>query len=305
MTEWIEQYWGIREATQWKIVYSAAAILSMYLLRFITFRIVHRRSKDPKDRYYWTRAVKITFGVVLLLFIVGIWSTEFRSLATFLGLLTAALTIALKDLVVNMAGWVFIIARRPFALGDRIQIGDYSGDVIDIRVFQFTINEIGNWVEADQSTGRIIHIPNGKVFTESQANFTQGFSHIWNEIGVLITFESNWEKAKEILEEVVNEHAASLSKAAEQKLVEASRKFMILYSKLTPIVYTTVKDSGVLLTMRYLITPRRRRGSEQAIWEDVLRSFARHEDIELAYPTQRIYYQPGEKEGTQSGKPEV
>ena len=111
--------------------------------------------------------------------------------------------------------------RRPFALGDRIQIGKHSGDVIDIRFFQFTINEIGNWVDADQSTGRIIHIPNGKVFTEAQANFTQGFSHIWNEIGVLVTFESDWEKAKNILEKIVEKHAASLTKAAEQK-----RKFL-------------------------------------------------------------------------------
>ena len=82
----------------------------------------------------------------------------------------------------------------------------HAGDVIDIRLFQFSINEIGNWVDADQSTGRIIHIPNGIVFTEPQANYTAGFQYIWNEIPVLVTFESDWKKAKQILTDIVNHH---------------------------------------------------------------------------------------------------
>ena len=69
---------------------------------------------------------------------------------------------------------------------------------------------------------------------------------------------------------------------------------MILYNKLTPIVYTKVKESGVQLSMRFLITPHRRRSTEQAIWEEVLDAFAVCDDINLAYPTQRIFYQPNE-----------
>ena len=125
----------------------------------------------------------------------------FGSVGTFLGLVSAGIAIALKDPLVNMVGWLFILIRQPFKVGDRIQIGSAAGDVIDIRLFQFSINEIGNWVDADQSTGRIIHIPNGIVFTEPQANYTAGFQYIWHEISVLITFESDWKKAKQILKE--------------------------------------------------------------------------------------------------------
>ena len=64
---------------------------------------------------------------------------------------------------------------------------------------------------------------------------------------------------------------------------------MIYYSKLTPTVYTSVEDSGVLLTLRYLCEPRKRRDTEQAIWEDVLTEFSRCDDIDFAYPTQRFY----------------
>jgi len=237
-------------------------------------------------------------------FLIGrLWFSGFQSIATYLGLLSAGIAIALKDVVSNFAGWLFIISRRPFSVGDRIQIGDHAGDVIDTRFFQFTLMEIGNWVNADQSTGRIIHIPNGMVLSEVLANYSKGFQYIWNEIPVLITFESNWKKAKKILQKIADKDAEQLSKAAEKRVKEASKKFMILYSRLTPIVYTSVQDSGVLLTIRYLCEPQRRRDSEQAIWEDVLKEFVGHEDIDFAYPTQRFYNNQFERKRHDKGSP--
>jgi small-conductance mechanosensitive channel len=159
--------------------------------------------------------------------------------------------------------------------------------------------EIGNWVDADQSTGRVIHIPNGKIFREAQANYSKGFSFIWNEIAVLVTFESNWKKAKTLLLEIAERHAAHLSEKAEEKVRQAARKFMILYTHLTPAVYTSVADSGVLLTLRYLCEPRRRRATAQEIWEDILEAFAGCSDIDFAYPTYRFYDNPVE------GKPDA
>ncbi|MCH7585121.1 MAG: mechanosensitive ion channel, partial [Acidobacteria bacterium] len=81
-----------------------------------------------------------------------------------------------------------------------IQIGEHKGDVIDIRAFRFTLFEIaGERVDAEQPTGRLLHVPNGLVFTEPLANFTEGFQYVWHEIPVLVTFESNWETAQQIL----------------------------------------------------------------------------------------------------------
>ncbi|HAW79639.1 MAG TPA: mechanosensitive ion channel protein MscS, partial [Balneola sp.] len=68
----------------------------------------------------------------------------------YFGLLSAGLAIALKDPVTDLAAWMFIIWRKPFDVGDRIELGKSKGDVIDIRPFKFTILEIGNWVDADQ-----------------------------------------------------------------------------------------------------------------------------------------------------------
>ena len=280
---------GLIPDLQIKLLTSAVIILVLWLIRTLVLRIVWRKTEDVKTRYVWRKTLTytaVTFSIILVGFV---WYTGFQSMATFLGLVSAGIAIVLKDPITNVAAWVFILARRPFTLGDRIKIGDNAGDVIDIRVFQFTLMEIGDWVDADQSTGRILHIPNGKVFVETLANYSKGFQYIWDEIPVLVTFESNWKKAKDILQNIGNKHAEHLSKTAEQRIKEASKKFMIFYNTLTPIVYTSVKDCGVLLTIRYLCEPRHRRGSEHAIWEDILQEFAKCKDIDFAYPTQRFY----------------
>ena len=78
--------------------------------------------------------------------------------------------------------------------------------------------EIGNWVDADQSTGRILHIPNGMIFTSGVANYTHGPDYIWNEIPVLITFESDWEKAKGLLQEIADAHDVSHNDERRQRV---------------------------------------------------------------------------------------
>ena len=282
-----------------QIVETIAIILILWVIRVITVRVIQRNVDDKKSVYKWRKNITyITFFIGLL--IIGqIWFLALGSLGTFLGLLSAGIAIALKDPVTDIAAWLFLIWRKPFDIGDRIQVGNSKGDVIDIRVFKFTILEIGNWVDADQSTGRVIHIPNHKVFTDDIANYTSDFEFIWNEMGVLVTFESDWKKAKKILEEVVKENMQEFVEQAREEVKKAEKSYLIQYRYLTPIVYTDVKDSGINLTIRYLSDPRKRRGISQAIWESVLDRFAEHDDIDFAYPTIRYYDNPTEgKPGT-------
>lgn len=295
ITEFLQTSLGISPENQSNILYSIIILVVLGAIRFAILKIVWRSTEDPKMRYKWKRTMSFAIGLLTVILIGSVWIKAIGQFGTFLGLFTAGLAIALKDMLTNIAGWVFILARKPFNLGDRVQIGDHAGDVIDLRLFQFTLLEIGNWVDADQSTGRIIHIPNGKVFTRTQSNYSSGFRFIWNEIGILLTFESEWIKAKELMHKIVSEHAKELSADAEKRIIEASKKYMIFYQYLTPIVYTSVKDSGIMLTMRYVCDPRKRRITEHEIWEDVLKAFAKHEDIEFAYPTQRFYKRPEEK----------
>jgi small-conductance mechanosensitive channel len=271
-----------------KFISTIITIVVLVILSRIVILILSRK-KDVRTQYNIRKSVSYTTFVFGIFLVGRIWFQGIQSLSTYLGLVSAGLAIALQVPLVNLAGWAFILWRKPFSVGDRVQIGDQRGDVIDQRIFMFTLMEIGNWVDADQSTGRVIHIPNGKVFNETLANYSRGFQYLWHEVPVLVTFESDWRKAKKILLDIAKNHAEELSGSAERRVRQAAKKLMIFFSVLTPTVYTTVKDSGVLLTMRLLCEPRARRGMEQAIWEDILDEFAKHDDIDFAYPTQRFY----------------
>ena len=272
---------------QAKIIATLLAIFLIIMLRRTIINLFILRLEDAKIRYNWLRVttyIGIGFGII----IVGqIWLDGIGSIVTYLGLVSAGIAIALKDPIANVAGWLFILWNRPLEAGDRIQLGEHSGDVIDINFFNFTVMEIGNWVDADQNTGRIIHIPNGKIFIESLANYGKGFEYIFNEIPVLITFESEWTKAKKILEKIAKDFGEHPTRAAEQEIKKASQKFLIQNQKLDPVVYTKVSESGVLLTIRYLCSPQFRRDTEQEIWEEILKEFNLEPNIELAYPTIR------------------
>jgi small-conductance mechanosensitive channel len=297
MIDWLQTHLGMNPELQTKLLATVATIVGLWLLRRVVLGFVYRRVRDPWSRYRWRKGLTYLVVAAGIVIVGRMWFAGVQALATFFGLLSAGLAIALKEPVSNVAGWAFILWRRPFEMGDRVQIGSHAGDVIDLGLFQFTLNEIGGWVDADQSSGRIIHIPNGKVFTDPVANYNKGFQYIWNEVPVVVTFESDWRKAKQILTKVAFKHAEHLTAQAEQELLTASRQYVINYRKLTPIVYTKVVDYGVQLTIRYLIEPRKRRGTEHAIWEEILTEFANAPDIDLAYHTTRGF------KYTEEGKP--
>jgi len=294
---WVQGLTGLSYQSQGKIVTSILAVFLVYLLRRIVLRVVDRRVEDPRLLYQWSKGSSQVAAVMGFLLVAMIWLEAIQSLGTFLGLLSAGIAIALKDMVASLAGWVFILWRRPFQLGDRIQLGDRAGDVVDIRIFQFTLLEIGNWVDADQSTGRVIHIPNSLLLTESLANYTSQFEFIWNEIPVLLTFESDWKKAKKILQRILEERVGETVADAERALKTATKKFLIHFRKLTPKVYTSVEDSGVLLTLRFICRARQRRGTTEEVLEAVLEAFGTEPDIDFAYPTTRMYHNPLEGKG--------
>ncbi|MBO6573338.1 MAG: mechanosensitive ion channel [Balneola sp.] len=282
-----------------QILKTLVVIFILWLIRSLTLRVVHKNVESKRTTYKWRKNLTYISAFIGIILIAQIWFSALGNLSTYFGLLSAGLAIALKDPVTDLAAWLFIIWRKPFDVGDRIELGKSKGDVIDIRPFKFTILEIGNWVDADQSTGRVIHIPNHTVFTEQLANYTSDFQFIWNEIGIMVTFESDWKKAKEILSTIAEEESKDFIEQAKEQIKRAAKSYLIEYRYLTPIVYTNVKDSGVMLSIRYLTDPRRRRGSAQAIWERALDEFSENDSIDLAYPTIRVFNNPKE------GKPET
>jgi len=271
-----------------RLTWTIGAIAVVLILRWLVTRAIVRRL-DTSELIFRVRKTSVYISAALLLAIIaGIWIGEARNFATVVGVLGAGLVIALTDVVMNFAGWIYIMLRSPFTVGDRIEVGEHAGDVIDIRVLRFSLLEIRNWVGADQTTGRILHIPNGRLFRESMANFTQGFEQIWHEIEVVVTFESDWERARDIVQAALEAHAAHVGEEeATRSLERASRQYFIKYGHLTPTVYVSVRDYGVLLSGRVLVNPRSRRTIDHELWTQILLAFGAEDEVQLAYPTAR------------------
>lgn len=180
MSEWIELLEKIPNIGQ--MIATFVVIIMSWMIRRIIHKLMHTYIEDVHRYHKYKRVTTYLLFCISALLLIVVWSSHVMSLSTFLGLVSAGIAIALKDLLTSIAAWIFIISRKPFVVGDRIQIGELQGDVIDIRIFQFSIMEIGNWVENDQSTGRIIHVPNHRIMTDAVANYSASFDHIWNEV---------------------------------------------------------------------------------------------------------------------------
>lgn len=291
--------------TESQLVATILAVGLYYLLRK-TVVPISRKFKTPESRYNFRKHASTGLSVVLVLFLALVWIKFTENLAAGLAVVSAGLAIALQAPIVNLCGWLFIRVRGPFELKDRIEIdNDVAGDVVDIRLFMFTILEVGGRLAAEQSTGRIVHIPNGIVFTKRIANYTQGFSYVWNEIPVVVTFESDWQHAHDLLTRIVTEMTSEMVADAEKQVRETSTTFMVYYHRFTPIVWVSVVDIGVCLTLRYLCDARRRRGSEHEIWKAILKAFKQEPTLDFAYPTTRFYDNYREGKPGAGGPPEL
>ena len=289
MNDWLHGITGLSVSASQRLLSTVTVIAVLVLGRSLLLNVLKRRGMEPGLRYRWRQVSGYVVGSLSMLSAGSIWLQGLEAAATFAGLLSAGVAIALKDVATNLAGWVFIVWRRPFVLGDRIDIGGDRGDVVDIRIFQHSLMEIGNWVDADDRTGRVLHVPNSKVLTCTVANYTKGwFKHIWHEVPIVLTFESNWRDARKILQTIVALGSAGATKPEPDP--RATAHYLVLDAKTQPAVFMSVADCGIRLTLRYICDPRSRRLTEQDLWEKIMDAFDQRDDIDFAYPTQRLYY---------------
>lgn len=299
---WFANLTGLQPSTIRNTVISIIVVAVVLLLRTVVLRLIQRHISDTTRHYHVRRAINYASSALLLLAVARVWFKGLQEIEIILGLASAGIAISLRDPFVSLSGWLFILLRRPFVIGDRIQVGDTFGDVVDIRMFQTYLLECGNWVDADQATGRIVMVPNAVVFTTPIANYTHDFAYIWDKVVVRLTFESDWKRAKKLLTTIAEQHTQSSSADAEEQIRQAASKHLIFFKKLTPIVYTSVKEWGIQLTVRYLSPVRQRRGLSQTVWEAILEAFANEPNLRFAYPTTRFFDRIAEEKSESSTK---
>src|SRR6202049_1302299 len=149
-----------------------------------------RRFGRADARYKVRKFVVFSGYLSILLFLTILFEDRLGRLSFALGVVSAGVAVALQDVLASFAGAFSIGFSKLYAVGDRVQIGDTRGDVIDIGLLRTTLLETGNWVSRDLYNGRIARIPNSTVLRGSVFNYSQGFRFIWDEIKGLLTATS-------------------------------------------------------------------------------------------------------------------
>lgn len=263
------------------IIYSLIAIIIIFILRWFTMRTIKRKHSEQIKLFAKKRFVSSAYIGIIVFVLLAIWYESSSYIIAVAGVLTAGLAFALRDILVDMIGWIYILWATPFKIGDRIEIGGQIGDVIDVTLLHFSILEVGHRISGEQSTGRIIQIPNLQIFSLPMANYEKGFRFIWNELVVPIHKDSNWEKAKEEIYKILEEHMSETIEEAKNQLQAIEKNTAIYYNNLTPIIYTELKENHILLNVRYLCEPRQVRVTEHHLWEAILKMVKENEEIKL------------------------
>lgn len=288
----------------YRLIMTALFLAAILLINRFVVRMINRRMEDPTRRHIFRKIANyasITLGVLCVLFT---WIQNLAFLTAAIGFIAAGLAIALKDVIMSLFGWTKIIFAQPFGVGDRIEINDIEGDIIDISPLHTVILELGNWVASTQSTGRIIYIPNYLIFQQPVSNSTLGFPYLWDEFSILVTFESDFDVAENLLKDPVEDEIGINYRRAREDIRELGNRYAIQYENLSPRVYTSVEDSGVKLSLRYLTRSRGRREIKSRLSKKIMQLLQEHPEVELAYPTYRIYRRNEEQEIPEDTPPE-
>lgn len=224
------------------------------------FGISHLES--PVIRYNLKRVIRLV-AFLLVLGVVGtvLFANLYTGLVS-LGVISLVVGLAVQTPMTSFIGWVYILIRAPYRVGDRIQIGDATGDVIEVSYLDTTLWEFGGkYLSSDHPSGRIIKFPNSKVLNTAVFNYSWPlFPYIWNEIRLQIAYESDLDFVAKTMVDVAQEQIG-------KEMQERVRVFCDLLAK-TPVDRLTVQDKPVVLfrpsestwleaIVRYLVDPRR------------------------------------------------
>jgi hypothetical protein len=278
------------------VVGTLVVLLAAALVTAIGQKIVSARVRNPRAHYRYRKLLSTAVTVLSVLLIAILWARLIPHHGTFFGLMGAGLAIALREPLLSVAGRVAIFAGRIYDVGDRVQIGSFSGDIIDVGMVYTRMMEIGNWISGDQYSGRILQFPNAQIFGTGVFNYTRDFEYIWDEIHLNITYQSNLQAATDILTQAATQYTQEFLQGAQQQLARMQEYFLVPDFELKPQVYVKVTTNWVGLTMRYVVDPRKRRAASSFLYRTVFEHMQNRHDISIGTDTMEITYKRANSE---------
>ncbi|MFN2542449.1 MAG: mechanosensitive ion channel family protein [Chthoniobacterales bacterium] len=180
------------------IVLAIAKAISVYVLG---------RIEDASTRFTLRRVEHLIVGLVIAIIVISVVFVNWYAALTALGVGSIILGLAVQTPMTSFIGWIYLLIRRPYRVGDRIKMGDATGDVIDVSYLDTTLWEFGGqYISGDHPSGRIIKFPNSKVLDSMVWNYSWPlFPYIWNEIKFQIAYQSDLKFVAQTMQKIVEE----------------------------------------------------------------------------------------------------
>ncbi|MDV6234582.1 mechanosensitive ion channel [Leptospira ellisii] len=268
---------------------SEELILIVYFIVFlvVSYKVIivvldfFRPTLDVTSRYNRRKMARMSFIILGLIILLPVVFSGLSYLPTVMGLAGAGIVISLKDITLNFVGWFFIHGSNGFEVGDRIEIDGVRGDVINIGVNRFTLMEISSDPKSDQSTNRLVHFPNHFVILKQLIVVKDKMNYVWDEMRIKIPYDSDFEKAEELLNGIIRNNAIIDQGEIDYTLQELSKNYLVRLGKTSPIVYLSLEEGGILFSLRYLTHVRERRDMKTKISHQILKEFKHFPGIRI------------------------
>lgn len=285
-----------------KVISSLAVLLLTLGTNRVTSELLQARVKDPYHMHTLRMLVRNTVFTIGSVVVLSIWLGFGSSFTVAMGILGAGIAFASQEVIGSFAGYLNIITGNLFRIGDRVRIGNVVGDVLDISMLRTTVMEIGEWVKADQYTGRIVTVANRVVFSDPVFNYTQHWHYLWDEITIPITYDSDWRRAGELMLEHGQEYSSDLQAEAQAELGEMVRIYLVHETPVEPMLYIVMTDNWIEMTLRYVVEAWKRREVKGQLHHELLQHFESEPDITVASATIEIVGFPPLKGDVEHGQ---
>jgi small-conductance mechanosensitive channel len=267
-----------------------ALSFSIFTVSYLIFKVILENSlfihiTNKKTRYTFKKIISLFYLFVTTILILRIWIPDGSTFIAIYGFIAAAIAFSIQDVFKNFVGGLMIFIKGIYKVGDRVQINDTIGDVIDIDVWYTYILEIEAWVAGDQPTGRIVTLPNSLAISGKISNYTDDHGFIWDEIHVPIAYGTNWNKAEKIFQDILNTHTEKITPKALKDIKKLEEKYFLSVANTESKVFVKLTDNWISLYGRYLTDVRTRRTLNSTIHRALLEEFSKESDITISSMT--------------------
>lgn len=281
----------IRQALSLSLLGKCIAAVIGILVIHTTFRVLEQtlpRRFGPADARYRVRKFVVFSGyVTIVLFLGMLFEDRLGRLSFALGVVGAGVAVALQDVVASIAGAFSIGFSKLYSVGDRVQIGDTRGDVIDIGLLRTTLMETGNWVSPDVYNGRLVRIPNSTVLKASVFNYSQGFQFVWDEIKTVFSVTSDCQLAREMLLRIAGTAVGEYLAEAQSSWKYISENFRTENPSLEPTVSLIVSGGSLDFSLSYVVDYRKRTAMKTQLYTKIVQEVANSQG-RLAWASQTV-----------------